>query len=353
MFIAGIDAHTRYVVVVVVSKGGERVLAPTRVPVADPGRLVALLAPYRPLEAVMETSASWPWLADVLTGAGIAFVLAYARRLRAIAESTYKRDEIDAELLARMRLAGLIPAVHPSSPEQREWARLIRHRTILVAARTQYVNRLHAQLHAQGLSLARGRMLTRAGLQFLRTVWPQLTREQRRVVRTHVRLIRDLRPLIRALDRRTRDVAGTIRDAQLLQTTPGIGPHRALLMCAELLPITRFATPGHLASFAGLAPRTKQSGERGIRHGSIPAAANRWLRGALVRAVVSHVMHAPESWLSQYYATHKARVGWRVARIATARKLARAVHAMLRTHTPWSNTASGRAPHNACRALTA
>lgn len=30
-------------------------------------------------------------------------MLAHARRLRAIAEANYKRDDIDAELLARMR----------------------------------------------------------------------------------------------------------------------------------------------------------------------------------------------------------------------------------------------------------
>ena len=40
-------------------------------------------------------------------------MLAHAKRLRVIAESNYKSDDIDAELLARMRLAGLIPEVHP------------------------------------------------------------------------------------------------------------------------------------------------------------------------------------------------------------------------------------------------
>ncbi len=57
----------------------------------------------------------------------------------------------------------------------------------------------------------------------------------------------------------------------------------------------------HLVSYAGLAPRSSQSGLRPIRHGSIPAGANRWLRGTFVRAVVSHIAHAPDSWLSQSY----------------------------------------------------
>lgn len=354
MFVAGIDAHTRYVVVVVVNRMGDRVLGPVRVPCAQQDRLVEVLAPYRPLEAVVETSGSWPWLQDALAPAGIGFVLAHARRLRAIAESNYKSDAIDAELLARMRLAGLIPEVYPTPYAHREWATLIRHRTVLVAQRTAVVNRLHAQLHSRGLSLARGRLLTRGGRQWLReTAATHFSAEQRRLVRTHLKLIAQGRPLIRALDRRIAQVAATIPEARLLQTVPGIGPHRALLVCAETLPITRFRTPAHLASYAGLAPRSRQSGERGVRHAGIPAGVNRWLRGALVRAVVSHVQHAPTSGLSQYYTQLKARVGWPVARVATARKLARVLHAMLRTNQRWTQDVLRGELHKPHAAVTA
>jgi transposase len=338
VFVAGIDAHTRYVVVTVLNRFGEQLLKPTRVRVDQPERLLGLLAPYRPLAAVMETSSSWPWLHEVLSGAGIEFVLAHARRLRAIAEANYKRDAIDAVLLARMQLAGCIPTVYPTPHAQREWATLIRHRAALVMQRTAIVNRLHAQLHLRGLALERGRLLTRAGRQWLKTeAWAVLSSEQRALVRSHLRLLAGLRPLVRALDRRIAAVAEAIPQAQLLRTIPGIGTHRALVVCAEALPIARFPTPGHLASYAGLVPTSSQTGQRSIHHGPIPHAANRWLRGMLVRAVVSHVQQAPASWLSQYYTTQKARVGWPVARVATARKLARAIHAMLRTNTPWRN----------------
>jgi transposase len=338
VFFAGIDAHTRYVVIVIIDRMGERVAGPTRVKVSQPERLLALLAPYRPVDAIMETSSSWPWLHELLTGAGVHFVLAHARRLRAIAEANYKRDDVDAELLARMRLAGLIPEVYPTPFAQREWATLLRHRTTLVTQRTALANRIHAQLHLRGVYLERGQLLTRAGRQWMRTeAWPHLGLEQRALVRSHLRVIAGLRPLIRALDRRIAQVAATIPQAQLLRTIAGIGPQRALVICAEALPISRFRTPGHLASYAGLVPRSKQSGERPVRHGTIPAGANRWLRGALVRAVVSHVQHAPDSWLTQYYQTLKARVGWPTARVATARKLARVIHAMLRTNTTWKN----------------
>ena len=339
MFVAGIDAHTRYVKVVVVSTLGERVLGPVRVNAQESARLVTLLQPYRPLHVVVETSSAWPWVRQVLEAPDVTVVLAHAKRLRAIAEASYKSDDIDAELLARMELAGLIPSVYVTPEHQREWATLIRHRVTLVGERTALLNRIHAQLHLRGLHLARGRLLTRAGWRWMRTeAWSHLSVEQRALVRSHRKLIGTLCQLIRATDRRIARVAAQVPAAQLLMTVPGIGPHRALLIAAEALPIARFPTAGHFASYAGLVPCSKQSGERGVRHGPIPAGANRWLRGALVRAVVSHVHHAPTSWLTAYYTDQKARLGWPVARIATARKLTRAIHAMLRTSTAWQMT---------------
>lgn len=343
MFVAGIDAHTRYVILVVVNREGERVLGPVRVNAGDPARLLATLAPFRPLDAVVETSSSWPWLHEVLGPAGIRFVLAHAKRLRAIAESNYKSDPIDAGLLARMHLAKLIPEVYPTPYGQREWATLIRHRTTLVAQRTALVNRIHAQLHLRGLFIQRGRLLTRDGLAWLRTeAWPALGTEPRRLTHSHLRLIATLQPLVRALDRRIAQVAATIPEARLLESIPGIGPHRALLICAEVLPITRFRSPRHLASYAGLAPCSSQSGQRGVRHGPLPKGVNRWLRGALVQSIMAHARFAPDSSLTHYYLTQKARVGWPIARVATARKLARAIHAMLHTKCRWTSRIENR-----------
>jgi transposase len=340
--------------VVVVSRTGERVVGPVRVNANESTRLVALLQPYRPLRAVVETSSAWPWLYQLLQAPDVTFVLAHAKRLRAIAEATYKSDDIDAEVLARMDLAGLIPAVYVTPASQREWATVIRHRGTLVRERTALVNRIHAQLHLCGLHLERGRLLTRAGWQWIRTdAWPRLSVEQRALVRSHRRLIGELCSLIRATDRRIATIAAQVPAARLLETVPGIGPHRALLIAAEALPISRFRTASHLASYAGLVPSSKQSGVRGVQHGPIPAGANRWLRGALVRAVVSHVQHAPGSGLTTYYAAQKARRGWPVARIATARKLVRVIHAMLRTNTAWQDGGTARpqggAPISACR----
>jgi len=343
MYVAGIDAHATYSVIAVVSNTGELVEKPVRIKNSEEDRLHELLDQYRPLEVVVETSPAWPWLFDRLAGRGIYFVLAHAKRLRIIAESSYKSDDIDAELLARMRLAGLIPEVHPKTIQQREQAVLLRSRGRLVRQRTQMVNRIHAQLHNVGLHLERGRLLTEGGREWVRTeAWPLLGEERRLFVRMQWALIAQLEPMIKTLDRRVMHMGREIPVVGLLETIPGIGPYRALLIATETMPIARFRTPAHLVSYAGLAPRSSQSGLRPIRHGSIPAGANRWLRGTFVRAVVSHVTHAPDSWLSQSYDQMKQRLGWQVARVATARRLARAIHAMVRTGEVWRDQPMSR-----------
>jgi len=336
MYVAGIDAHATYSVLTIVSNRGKRVQAPTRIPNDDAPRLLELLERHRPIEVVVETCPAWPWIHDLVHGHGHRFVLAHARKLRAIAEANYKSDEIDSELLARMRLAGLIPEVHAKSIEQREQAVLLRHRACLVRLRTMAAGRIHAQLHSVGLRLQRGRLLTREGRRWVRErAWPLLGPEQQLWIRTQWGIIRSLGPRIKKLERRIEQMGQEIDAVALLRTIPGIGPYRGLLIATEVLPIERFRTPAHLVSYAGLAPRSSQSGLRPIRHGSIPAGANRWLRGAFVRAVVSHVGLAPDRNLTRSYDETKARLSWQVARVATARRLARAVHAMPRTGEVW------------------
>lgn len=335
MYAAGIDAHATYLVVAIASNDGTLVQKPVRVRTTETSRLLALLEPYQPLETVVEASPAWPWLYELLTQAGHRFVLAHPKKLRVIAEANYKNDQIDAILLARMRLVNLIPEVYAKPGSQREQATLLRHRARLVRLRTQAASRIHAELHAVGFCLPRSRLLTQDGRAWLRSVaWPRLGLEQQRLIHTHERLIDDLRAMIRPLDRRIVEVGSSIPDVALLRSVPGIGPYRGLLIATETLPIHRFRSPKNLVSYAGLAPRSSRSGMT-VRYGPIPAGANRWLRHAFVQTVVIHRQRAPESWLSRFYDDTKERLDWRVARIAAARKLARAVHAMLRTGEAW------------------
>lgn len=333
-YFAGLDAHLAYITVAIIDKAGV-VQWQGNVSTQTPAALLERLASYRPLDAVVESSPFWTWVHDLLTPTGIRVHVAHAKELRAIATSHRKTDERDALLLARMLAAGLIPAVHPKSVTQREHATLLRHRGLLVRRRTECANRIHAQLHTHHLLLRRGKLLRRGAAQWLVTeAWPRLTPEQRRLVRSHWRLIQVLQRMIRALDREIAVRAAHSNAAVALQTIPGIGPFRGLTLATELMPIGRFPSSAHLVSYAGLAPTTRSSGGR-TRRGSIPRDANRYVRGALVSAIPSHMRFAPESSLSQYDARLKPRIGWPVARVAAARRLTHIIYHMLATGEAW------------------
>ncbi len=334
MYYGGIDAHRSYLTVAIMDKEGNVVHERKRVPIGGEPLLEAL-AGYRPLEVVVETCPFWPWIHDVLEPTEIGFHLAYAKELEAIAKAETKTDSVDARLLARMLAANLIPEVYPKPAVQREIVHVVRHRGALVAQRTGLVCRIHSHLHQQGLELAREKLLGQGGRRWLlEEAWPQLSVEQRVLVETHLEMIDLLTVQIKRLDGRIEEQAGEHPGACLLQTIPGIGPYRSLQLVGEIEPISRFASPDHLVSYSGLAPRTRSSGGK-TRYGSTPKAANRWVRGALVSAIPSHMHSTPESWLGTYYERQKERIGWQKARVAAARRLCRAVHAMLSTGEVW------------------
>jgi len=273
-------------------------------------------------------------LRDALEGPDVQFVLAHARDLRAIAHRAQKNDSVDAHMLARMLRADLIPTAHAHATEELEWLRLVRHHAWLTQYRTRCANRIHAQLQQSGIRLQREQLLTARGKEALRNAAPRLSAEQRRLIRTHLTLIKMLTVQLGALRKLIRRAVEQSPAALLLRTIPGIGPYWSLLLSAELSPVERFRSADHLVSYAGLAPTTKSSGGQ-VHYGPLPNAANRWVRGAFVAAAMSHIRYAPESKLSQHYARTKARIGWKKARVATARRLARIAYAVLRYKRPW------------------
>lgn len=336
MYYGGLDAHKTYLTLVVVDNDGKEVHRDRRVPIEDGGPLLAALEPYRPLEVVVETCPFWPWIYDLLEPTEIGFHLAHASRLEMISRSGKKTDSLDAELLARMLATGMIPEAYPRPAPQRELCRLVRHRATLIRDRTRLCNRIHNQLHQRGLELPREKLLRAEGRRWLtEDVWDRLSEEQQWLIEGQLEFIDVVGPKIKELDIRIETRAQEMPGAVLLQSIPGIGPYRSLLLVAEILPVSRFPSPDHLVSYAGLAPTTRQSGTGEPRHGSIPIGANRWIRGELVSAIPTHLQFAPESSLSTYYQKQKERLGWARARVATARKLCRVIHAMLSTGELW------------------
>jgi transposase len=202
----------------------------------------------------------------------------------------------------------------------RELREVCRYRHALVHVRTALINRLRAVLLRQGLTDARrlARTVDDRWLETL-TLPPRAT--------ASVAGLRAVLAVVRSqthqLDAEVEQTAAADPIATAVQQLRGIGPVLALTIRAEIGDIGRFATPGQLASYAGLVPRVEASAGR-IRYGRLTRRGSPWLRWAFVEAAV-HGTRRPDR-VGRWGRGLAVRKGALKARVALARVLAEEIH---------------------------
>jgi len=123
----------------------------------------------------------------------------------------------------------------------------------------------------------------------------------------------------------------------VLVTLPGVGPRTGTKILAEVGDGGRFASGSQLASYAGLAPVTRQSGSS-VRGESRSRRGNHRLKNALFLAAFCS-LRSPDS--KTYYQRKRAEGKRRnAAVICLARRRCDVILAMLKTATPY------QAPHH-------
>lgn len=242
-------------------------------------------------------------------------VIVDALRTRLKAGYAAKTDRLDARRLAdAYRRDSLVPIYYPPLGI-RELRERCRHRHTLVRTRTLLIQRLRAVLLRQGLVLPQ-RLVTAASDTHLATL--ELTEAARHTVDSVQRLLRATREELQPVESWVQRTAARDATVQRLQAIPGIGPVVGLTIRAEVGDIARFATPAHLASYAGLVPRVEASAGHAF-YGRITKRGSPWLRWALVEAA----LHGPRR--ADAEGRHARRLAIRKgalkARIAIARRL--------------------------------
>ena len=122
-----------------------------------------------------------------------------------------------------------------------------------------------------------------------------------------------------------------------LMAVAGISSVIATAVIASIGDISRFATPGKLASYFGLTPRVRQSGAREAIHGRITEQGNATARTMLVEAAWGHAACSPRSFACVLFAYQcvRRRKGANVAAVATARKIATLIWHLLTKDAPY------------------
>jgi transposase len=207
----------------------------------------------------LETGAHSPWVSRLLTQLGHEVIVAHARNVRLIGESSRKDDQLDARTLAR--LARIDP--HLLSPVQHRSAKaqihltVIRARAGLVGARTALVNA------ARGLAKSYGERLRKCGTQQVsRDIAAGLSVELRAALQPLLEEVESLNERIKECDRRIEKIAKeSYPEVSLLQQVKGVGPLIALTYVLTLEDPQRFRKSRDVGCFLGLRPGRRNSGQ--------------------------------------------------------------------------------------------
>jgi transposase len=275
----------------------------------------------------LETGTHSPWISRQLTQLGHEVVVAHARNVRLIGESSRKDDRIDARTLARLvRIdPGLLGPVRHRSAKAQTHLTVIRARAVLVSSRTALVNA------ARGLTKSYGQRLRKCGTeQVNRESASGLSEELRDVLDPLLREIESLNERIAEYDRRIEHIAKDVYpQVAVLKQIKGVGPLIALTFVLTLDDPNRFRRSRDVGCFVGLRPGRRNSGMSEPQL-QISKEGDRYLRTLLVQG--AHYILGPfgqDSDLRRWGLKLAERGGKNAKKravVAVARKLAVLLH---------------------------
>lgn len=323
----GVDLHKQSITIVVVD-AARKVLARRRFSNRQAEEIVAFLVESGEFEITVEATASYEWFVRLVEPLACRVVLAHPGKLRIIAESTRKSDNLDARVLAEMLAHDqILPAYRPT-PRQRAHRRLVRQRAYLQRRITSVRNKIRHVL--ADYNLDRKDLFTQAGQEYLEGL--PLESEDRFVVEQLRQEWRHHREQLHALMKQLRAFAAQgspqeQEDRRRLTTIPGVGEVTVEVLLAELAGPRRFSSAKQVVAYAGLAPGQRESaGKR--RNLSIEKTGSPLLRWVLVQAAWQFVQRSAK-W-NRIYTGLECRIGRKKAIIAVTRRLLCLAHALLK-----------------------
>lgn len=318
----GIDLHRRRSVIVRMTEDGE-VLETVRI-VNDPVALSLELAKAGPdPEVALEATYGWYWAADLLEADGAHIHLVHPLGLHWDARRV-KNDERDATELAHRLRRGDLPESWIAPPDVRELRELIRYRAKLAALRTSAKAQIHAVMAKLGILPTLSDMFGPTGQVLL----DQMPFEGAYAIR-----VESLRDLLELYERELPMVEQALHNRLAgdkgywaIQALKGVGRVTAAIFVAEIGDVTRFPSPHHLCSWAGLTPTHRESDTK-VHRGHITKQGSTLVRWAAIEAVARYHGGAP---IAPAFMRIAQRRGVMIARVAAARKLLRLVYYGLR-----------------------
>ena len=282
--------------------------------------------------------------------------------------SRRKTDVKDAEWIAQLLEHGLLRPSMVPPPEIRRLRMLTRYRVQLMGDRTRETTRLEGMLEDASIKLssvasslttvsARAmlgaliagerdpRVLAELAKGRMRVKIPALTEAMiGHFDDGHAQMAGSLLHRLQLVQTAIAELDAVIAEAcrpwahqlQLLQTIRGVGPKVAQVIIAETGgDMSRFPTPEHLASWAGVSPGTRESA--GKRYPVRPPHGNKWLTAMLVEAAGSVGRMKGANYLAAQHARLTSRRGRARAQLAVGHSILVSAYWMLTRDEPYQD----------------
>jgi len=280
----------------------------------------------RELVVALEATTGWRFLAEELQAVGAEVHLAEPadtseRRGR---KKRAKTDRADARLLRELLLSGGLPESWIPPGHLLELRSKVRLRHTLAEQRSEWQQRIQAQLYHHGVPQRR-QLLTAENRAWLEQL--ELPGSARLQVDVALRIVDQLRAEIEPIERELRAYARRQPGCQALMRHYGIGELTAVTIVAELGDVRRFGSSRRAVRYAGLDITVSQSDQR-RSPGHLSRQGPPALRWALFEA--AQVARRPNSPDRGYYEQTSERIGGNRACLAIARKLLKRSYHSLR-----------------------
>jgi transposase len=312
--------------------------------------------------AMEATGVYWKPVWHVLEG-HFELVLANAAHVKNVPGR--KTDVNDATWLADLLAHGLIRASFVPPAAVQELRTLTRTRKQFVRERASHVQRIEKVLEDANLKLSvvisdilgkggravlqalidghsdpeflASRITTRvkaSRAELLEALRGRSSAHHRFMLKVHLSHIDALDKAVAAIETEVGAGLAPFRQAaKLLSTMPGLSEVSANVVVAEIgIDMSRFATPGHLLSWACMCPRNDESA--GKRRSTRMRRGGKWLKTTLVQAAWSAIK-VKNSYLQDQFHRLRARRGAKKAIVAVAASMLTAAWHMLRNGTEW------------------
>jgi transposase len=275
----------------------------------------------------LEVGTHSPWVSRLLSSLGHEVIVANARQVQLISQSSRKCDELDAETLARLARFDpkLLRPIRHRSEQAQQHLLMIRARAGLVEARTQLVNAV------RGLAKSTGERIGKCTTEQMSLEHLQhLPASVGQALQPLVEQIQALSKSIESYDVQIEEIARKeYPETARLQQIKGVGTLIALTYVLTIEDPARFAKSRDVGCYVGLRPKRSDSVEsqpqlRITKEGDI------YLRSLLVQAAHCVLRRgAPDTDLRRWGLKLAERGGKNAkkrAAVAVARKLAVLLH---------------------------